>query len=163
LSYDGLAREGSVGQAGYPADLIEAWTGPVAVPRSVIVAATGSTNKNTLLLDQEPTASTTRAAKPGTHTLVTSEGPLLLDLHDLGLPTVGEGDLRVTSKTSNPDTWMVLQELVMPPFPTGMRTTRTEASSHLREKNLRTAPLYLYTQKASGTTEIGCTKDSAAP
>src|SRR5262249_6902850 len=55
--------------------------------------------------------------EPWAEALSTSEGPLLLDLHDLGLPTVGEGDLRVTAKTSNPDTWMVLQELTVAPFP----------------------------------------------
>ena len=107
-----------MGQAGYPPDPIERWAGAVAVPAAIIIPRAEPADEEAILLDQEPTALiAVRTAEPWAEALSTSEGPLLLDLHDLGLPTVGEGDLRVTAKTSNPDTWMVLQELTVAPFP----------------------------------------------
>jgi hypothetical protein len=86
-------------------------TGLVIVPRAELA------NEEAVLLDQEPTPSSAGTAEPGTEALSTSEGPLLLDLHDLGFTAVGEGDFGMTSKTSDPDTWMVLQELTVAPFP----------------------------------------------
>jgi len=67
--------------------------------------------------------------------LSTTEGPLLLDLHDLGFTAVREDDFRMTSKISNPDTWMVLQELTIAPF---SWPRRAEGCNHDDENNLRT-------------------------
>jgi len=107
-----------VGQAGTPPHPVQRWAGPITVTGGVVVAGAGLTNKGAVLLDQEPTASiTVRTAEPGALPLATAEGPLLFDLHDLGFTAVGEGDFGMTSKTSNPDTWMVLQELTVAPFP----------------------------------------------
>ena len=83
----------------------------------VVVAAAEPADEGTILLDQDPTPSSAGTAEPGTQALLTTEGPLFLDLHDLGFIAVGEGDFRMTPKTSNPDTWMVLQELTVAPFP----------------------------------------------
>ena len=87
-------------------------TGLVIVPRAK------PANEEANLLDQEPAALiAVRTAEPGALPLTTAEGPLLLNLHDLGFTAVGEGDFGMISKTSNPDTWMVLQELTVAPFP----------------------------------------------
>jgi len=86
-------------------------TAPVIIPRAE------PAYEGAILLDQDSTALiAVRTAEPGAEALTAAEGPLLLDLHNLGIPTVGEGDLRVTPKTSNPDTWMVLQELTVAPL-----------------------------------------------
>ena len=107
-----------MGQAGTPPDPIERRARPVAVTGGVIIAGAKLAREGTVLLDQEPTTSiTVRTAEPGALPLATAEGPLLLDLHDLGFTAVGEGDFGMTSKTSDPDTWMVLQELTVAPFP----------------------------------------------
>ena len=43
-------------------------------------------------------------------------------LHDLGLAVESDGDRRMPSKTPDPDTGMVFQELIVAPFSTGTRT-----------------------------------------
>jgi hypothetical protein len=103
---------------------------------AVVVATAELADEGAILFNQKPTASVARGTtKPRTEALSVAEGPfLMLDLHDVCSTTVGEGNLRVTSKTSNPDTWVVLQELTVAPFPW---PRCPKGCGHNCEKNLR--------------------------
>jgi hypothetical protein len=102
-----------VGQAGYPTDPIEAWTRPVAMPGSVVVAATSSTDPSALLFVEGTAASVAvRAAEPRPLPLFASEGPFLLQLDDLSLTVNGDSNLG-PAKTTNAQHRVVFQELVV--------------------------------------------------
>lgn len=108
-----------MGQASYPPHPIRRRQRAVAVPGTVVVAATNSAYEGITVLFVEraaaPTASRVRAAKPGALPLLASERPFLLKLNDLCLTVDGNGDL-APAQATDAQLGMIFQELAIGPF-----------------------------------------------
>jgi hypothetical protein len=66
--------------------------------------------------------------------LLAPEGPLLLELHDLGSAIEDNGGLR-SPQTTGTDHRVIFQELMAKPFPR-LGVTCSESSNHSYERNL---------------------------
>src|SRR5262249_49784298 len=102
----GLAREGSLREAGYsrshPPDLVRCRNAAITVSRTVIVPRTKPTDEGSpVLLMQGTTPSIARwAAEPWTLPLLSPECPFPLKLNDLCLTVDGNGNLRSPQTTN---------------------------------------------------------------
>jgi hypothetical protein len=80
-------------------------------------------------------------AEPWALALPASEGPFLLELHDLCLAVEGDGSLG-SAQATGAQYWVVFQELVIGPFPP---STRSEGGHHAGETNLCSFRLFQLT------------------